>query len=72
MPGVGFCLFLFVNARLACYILSMKNSEKKEIKENIKWFSKFSLLERLKISSVQARSIKILRGLKIEGIRKPA
>jgi hypothetical protein len=50
----------------------MNQQERKEIKEQIKWFSKFSLLERLKMSYEQQKAIKILRGLKIEGVKKPA
>jgi hypothetical protein len=44
----------------------------RQIAENIKWFSKFSLLEKLTISLSQQKAIKILRGLKIDGIKKPA
>jgi hypothetical protein len=39
---------------------------------HLAWFKIFSLLERLKMSLAQQKAIKILRGLKIEGIRKPA
>ena len=35
----------------------------KEIKENIKWFKKFSLEKRFKLAFDQIRSIQILRGL---------
>ncbi|MCX5750826.1 MAG: hypothetical protein NT099_04050 [Candidatus Saganbacteria bacterium] len=49
----------------------MNQQEKKEIKEQIKWFKKFTLLERLKLSYEQQKAIRILRGLKIEGIKKP-
>jgi len=44
----------------------------KEIAANVKWFKKFNLLERLKFSISQQKAIKVLRGLKIEGIKKPA
>jgi len=43
-----------------------------EIAANVKWFKQFNLLERLKLSISQQKAIKILRGLKIEGIRRPA
>ena len=37
--------------------------EKKNIKENIKWFKKFSLEKRFELADLQAKAIKILRGL---------
>ncbi|MFA5840290.1 MAG: hypothetical protein WC890_06530 [Candidatus Margulisiibacteriota bacterium] len=48
----------------------MKKLKNDEITENINWFKKFGLLHRLKLSFSQQAAIKILRGLKIEGIRK--
>ena len=47
-----------------------KNTNK-EIAENVKWFKKFSLLEKLKLSISQRAAINILRGMKIEGVKKP-
>jgi len=35
----------------------------KEIKNNIKWFKKFSLEKRLELAYEQVKAIKILRGL---------
>jgi hypothetical protein len=42
-----------------------------QIAKNIKWFSKFGLLKKLELSRSQQQAIKILRRLKIEGIKKP-
>ncbi|MDI6731266.1 MAG: hypothetical protein QME05_01620 [Candidatus Margulisbacteria bacterium] len=50
----------------------MKKRKKKDKIEHTSWFNKFSLLDRLKLSHAQQAAIKILRGLRIEGIRKPA
>ena len=47
-----------------------KNTDK-EIAKNVKWFKKFSLLERLKLSISQKAAIDILRGMKIAGVKKP-
>lgn len=49
----------------------MEKRKGKEIADNIKWFKKFNLLERLTLSLSQQAAIKILRGMKIEGIKKP-
>jgi hypothetical protein len=47
-------------------------NQHKDIQENLKWFKKFSPLKRLKIAWEHQRAMKILRRIKIEGIRKPA
>jgi len=44
-----------------------KEQEAKSIKENIKWFKKFSLQKRLEIAYQQIKAIKILRNLKHAG-----
>jgi len=49
----------------------MKHKKSKNIAKNVNWFKKFSLLERLVLSISQQLAIKILRGMKIEGIKKP-
>jgi len=48
---------------------SNKNT-KKEIANNVKWFKKFTLLEKFKLSISQQAAINILRGMKIAGIKK--
>ena len=49
----------------------MKKSERKVIEENIKWFRKFSLEERLRISETDSKSIETFRKLKITKHAKP-
>jgi hypothetical protein len=43
-----------------------KNKIDKDIKENIKWFSKLSLEKRLEIAEEDKRAIETLRSLRIE------
>ncbi|MFH1684165.1 MAG: hypothetical protein ABIA67_04710 [Candidatus Margulisiibacteriota bacterium] len=49
----------------------MKNSDNKDIKENIKWFKKFSLEKRFEIAGKDSKSIEILRNLSIKGYARP-
>jgi len=49
----------------------MKNTDNKEVKENIKWFKKFSLEKRFEISSKDSKSIELLRNLSIKGYARP-
>lgn len=49
----------------------MRKKKNKVEAEHINWFQKFGLLGRLKISFEQQKAIRILRRLKIEGIKKP-
>jgi len=51
--------------------MNKKADERKEIKENIKWFKKFSLEKRLEIAELDSKTTSILRNLKIEGYAKP-
>jgi len=44
--------------------MKKRSADIKEIIENIKWFSKFSLEKRLELAFRQIKSIKILRGLR--------
>ena len=46
------------------------NRNLKDIVENIKWFSKFSLEKRLRLSEEDAKAIETLRNLRIEGYDK--
>ena len=51
--------------------MKKKLDDKKEIKENVRWFSKFPLEKRLEISEKDAKTIKILRSLSLKGYEKP-
>lgn len=51
--------------------MKKKADDRKEIRENIKWFSKFSLEKRLEIAELDTKSTRILRNLVIEGYVKP-
>lgn len=41
-----------------------KSKEDKEIKDNVRWFSKFSLEKRLAIAFRETQAIKVLRNLR--------
>ena len=51
--------------------MNKKADERREIKENIKWFSKFSLEKRLEIAELDTKTTKILKGLQIIRYAKP-
>jgi len=50
--------------------IKIDKKEKDEILKNIKWFKKFSLEKRLRISGTDTKSIETLRSLSICGLKK--